>query len=276
MWEDFILSWELFAEAWLTGWILAVLLTIVGVVLVAQRQAFVGVAAAQFTTLGIALALWVGEAFHLYSGGHGLVWSSGILFAILACVSLAFAGRESQLLVWLYLAGASGSVLVLSQSPHGLEELQRLMLSSVIGADWVDVGVFGLGCVLAILVCRLRGRTILLVATDPVTAAALGIRTRTWRIGIALVAGTVLGASIHATGVLFVFGKLVLPVFAAINIARTMRTLLWLAPTLSLMTSLCAFMIANHHDLPPAQTAVGMDALLLAFCMLYRLFVRTR
>jgi hypothetical protein len=57
----FLDSWPLFQTTYLTGWLIAFVLSLVGVWVVARDQIFLGVAVAQASTLGIATALFLAE-----------------------------------------------------------------------------------------------------------------------------------------------------------------------------------------------------------------------
>jgi ABC-type Mn2+/Zn2+ transport system permease subunit len=140
MMHDFIASWPLFANTYLTGWLLAVLLSMMGVYVVARDQIFVGAAIAQASTLGIALSMVAasclpGLHLHALEGGATL-WAVVFACAAAYAMSLAFGRRESHEAVaaWIFLAGGSWSVLVVAHSPHGLDEIHRLVSSSLIGA----------------------------------------------------------------------------------------------------------------------------------------------
>jgi ABC-type Mn2+/Zn2+ transport system permease subunit len=66
----FLASWELFSHAYMTAWLISILLSIVGVLVVARDQIFLGAAISQAATLGIAVAMVLGE---ILPGEH-LVW----------------------------------------------------------------------------------------------------------------------------------------------------------------------------------------------------------
>ena len=79
-------SWALFHDAYLAGWLIGVLLSLVGVFVVARDQIFIGAAVSQASLFGIAVGIWSGsvlgatgwrgsELFHAVMGG---------LFAVLA------------------------------------------------------------------------------------------------------------------------------------------------------------------------------------------------
>ena len=53
----FLASWALFSQAYMTAWLIALLLSLIGVLVVARDQIFLGAAISQAATLGIAVAL---------------------------------------------------------------------------------------------------------------------------------------------------------------------------------------------------------------------------
>ena len=58
--QDFAASWHLFHNSYLAGWLIGLLLALIGVLVVARNQIFIGVAVSQASTLGIALTMWLG------------------------------------------------------------------------------------------------------------------------------------------------------------------------------------------------------------------------
>lgn len=274
--QDFLQSWPLFAHTYLTGWLLAVLMSLLGVYVVARDQIFVGAAIAQASTLGIALSMVAASclsAFHLHALEFGATtWA--VAFACLAAyaMSLAFGRRESHEAVaaWIFLTGGSLSVIVVAHSPHGLDEIQRLVSSSLIGATTHDTLLFAVLAVLTALFLMRYHRPITLLAVDPAMAAAVGLNPRRWSTGLALWLGLAVGCSIRSAGLLYTFGCLVLPALTAKALAREIRPLFILAPLLALGSAGTGFILAHHFDFPPAQATVGVQVSLLAVCWLIR------
>jgi ABC-type Mn2+/Zn2+ transport system permease subunit len=275
---DFLDSWALFQTTYLAGWLIAALLGLVGVWVVARNQIFLGVAVAQASTLGIAAALWLGGL----GAAAGLSWLRSDLLAATLAVAASMAtalltareaapGRESPEAVtgWVYLLAASLPVLMLAKSPHGLEEVHKLIFSTILGASAVDLWVFAaLGIATALVVARLHHR-LLLFALDPEMAVAVGMRRARWNVGVALWLGLAVGLSIRVSGTLYTFGCLVLPALVAKNMAREIRPLLLLAPALALAAAAVGFFLAHVVDVPPAHSTVALlcAALLVSWAM---------
>jgi ABC-type Mn2+/Zn2+ transport system permease subunit len=244
------------------------MLSLVGVVVVARNQIFIGAAVAQASTLGIALSMWLGARL----GGevissehvHGSLSFVAVLFAIGAASLTARqpdgGGTHEATTGWVFLACASLAILVLAHSPHGLEEINHLVSSSIIGATRADVWLFGgLAVATAVAVFAARER-LMLFAMDPAMAAAVGMRTNLWAALLAAGLGLAVGLSMRATGLLYTFGCLVLPPLVATALCRETRTLFVVSPLVAVATGVVGFVLANHTDDPPAQMAVALQS----------------
>jgi len=271
--DSFLDSWDLFQFMYLSGWLLAFLLSLSGVLVVARDQIFIGVAVSQASTLGIALGLrlitWLGLSS--VAGFHPDAFLSlmAVIFAVLAALLTARGqtiGRESHeaLTGWVFLCAASVAILLVAHSPHGLEEVQRLLSSSLIGATAIDVWLFGgLSFVTIVVVVSCR-RQVLLFALDPSMMTAVGMRGALWTLGAAAWLGLLVGVSMRVSGLLYTFGNLVLPALIAKNLGHDVTTVFWLAPCVAVGVSVIGFVLANHFDFPPAQMTVALLSLALA------------
>ncbi len=269
-------AWSLFGIAWTASLAIAASLALLGILVVVRGQAFLGAAVAQSSTLGCALAL----------AGGGILAQElpatvmAILFAVGGAVFVAADSNQRSLAhdsrcALLFALTASAAVLVVSYSPHGLEEVHRLVASSLLGATPTDLDVF---CVLLALIAfsaiRLR-RTLCLFAIDPVMAAAVGVPTRTLQTLHSLTTGLCLGLAIRSSGLLYSFGMLVLPTLLAQHCTRETLPLFWLAPLLAVLCTIPAFVLAHLLDLPPAQLAVcGLAVLVLSGMFVRRIRAR--
>lgn len=281
IWREFVESWELFHNSYLEGWLVALMLSLIGVVVVARDQIFIGAAVSEASTVGIAVALciatWATEPARMSSLGTAPSWlqsdtfqaTMAVLFSIAAALLTARGGRARResaeaITGWVFLISASLSVLIVSHSPHGLEEIHRVHSSSIIGATGTEVWIFGGFCLVSIVAMAGMHRRLLLFAVDPPMAASVGMKVRWWAVGTALWLGLANGLAIRASGMLYTFGMLVLPALVAKNLCREVRPMLLVSPLVALLTATIAFVLANHYDFPPAQAAIALLGLLLA------------
>lgn len=270
--EGFLASWELFATTYLVGALAALVLATVGVWVVARDQIFLGAAVSQASALGAAVALWWSGfevADHAGETGGWTAEAASTLLPVAASVATAWlAARGSEagtdtpesITGWIFLLAASLPVLIVAHSPHGLEEIQRLLFSTLLSVSDVDLALFVALAVLTLAGTLLFHRRLLLLAVDPVLASALGLSGTAWGFLTALWLGTAVGLAIHTAGTLFTFGCLVLPALVAKGLCREVRSMLLVAPLLALLAVFAGFVVAHDRDLPPAHTTVALLA----------------
>ena len=81
---------------------------------------------------------------------------------------------------FVFLASSSAAVLLMAHSPHGMEEINRLLSSTLIGATTTDVAVFALLLVVTAGALVLRGAELVLLVMDHEMAEAVGVPVRLW------------------------------------------------------------------------------------------------
>ncbi len=274
---DFIDSWALFRDAYLVGWLIAVLLSLQGIVIVARDQIFVGAAVSQAAALGISLGMVIASSLSdspidpLHA--HASLSTAAIAAAVAAAWATTGKRRRASFEAvtgWIFLFASSFSILLLAHSPHGLEEIHHLLSSSIIGATPTDVWLFGAMTVLAIAAVSWRRDALTLLMMDPPVAAALGVPVRLWSRLIAVALGISIGLAMRSSGLLYSFGCLALPAMIATQICRECRPLFLVAPAIALATSVTGFIVANRFDFPPAQMAVAVQSALLGIVWITR------
>lgn len=268
---DFLAAWSLFGGAWSVALLLGALLPLCGVVLVLRQQLFLSAAIGQAATLGIAFGFWCGLApAALPTGGHTetfalvLAVGCGACTAVLAMRALSTTGSQVEARsAAVFLAGSALSVLLGATDPHGLEEVRRLTLSSMLGVSTLDVWLAAGGLLVTVLAALAVRHRVLLWAMDPVTALVHGAKLPRMDVAVGAWLGACTGFAIHATGLLFAFGLSVLPVLVAREVAGSLRRVLWLAPVLGGGGTAAGLFVAHQVDLPPGQVAVGLLVLAL-------------
>ncbi|MGE3310058.1 MAG: metal ABC transporter permease [Limisphaerales bacterium] len=263
---EFLNSWSLFGPSYLTALAGAVLLSLVGVFVVARDQVFLAAAVSQSSMLGVACALFLG-------------WENPALLPVAFSVGAAIfinhrASRggvsHQETTGWVFLLASALSILLLVKQPFSVKQVQALTSSTMIGATARDAGLFaalGLGLMGLVFVQRPR---LVLWLSDPVMAAAVGMRIGLWSLGAAVALGLGAGLMLRSTGLLFTFGCLVLPALAAKNLSRDVSTMFWLSPLAAVAGVLPGMVLAHHFDLPPGQVIVVVLAFLAALGVLLR------
>ncbi|HLQ38788.1 MAG TPA: metal ABC transporter permease [Planctomycetota bacterium] len=271
MFERFLQSWPLFHDSYLVALLLAAMLPLFGIVLVLRQQVFLSAALGQASTLGLAVGLWLGMgAEHAPGSSHeetlalGLALVAGVATAVLSLRALSARGSHLEARSsWVFLLGGSASVLLLANAPHGMHEVQRLLLSSILGASPADVWIAAVALVLLVVLVLCFKNRVLLWAMDPVTAQVHGSSPLRYDLEVGIALGLMTAFASHAAGSLFAFGVMVLPVLLARELCTSLRAVLWSAPLSSVLLVAVSLFVAYSADLPPGQVAVALMAILL-------------
>jgi ABC-type Mn2+/Zn2+ transport system permease subunit len=277
--QNFLSSWDLFHLSYLAGWLISFLLSMVGVLVVARDQIFIGAAVSQASTLGIALTMWATGVFALdqfpWFHSDAMLSVMAVAFSVIAA-SMTGRGEETggesheAVTGWVFLVSASLSILIVSHSPHGLEEVHRILSSSIIGATIVDVWIFIVLSLLTVFFLVLSYRKIVLFALDPPMALAIGMKIKGWNLITSAWLGLLIGLSMRASGMLYTFGCLVLPALVAKNLCREVRYMFLVAPLVAVGTGVLGFLLANQYDYPPGQMIVALFCLELIIVWVFR------
>lgn len=310
---DFLESWHLFWTGWLSAWLAAATLPLIGTVLYARRQLFLGATVAQSAGLGIVFALWIGAVFvagnvqsptpetdhsevapsrlevdtpaieedpleafmkeegiqpepappatnhssHTHASSHGTAWIEGDMFRLLMAMCFALATslvagfiRGDAVLALIFLVSSAGAVLLADYTPHGSQEVKRLLGSTLITATSLDVLLLALLLSLSVGAALKFRSSVLLWITAPTVALSQGISTRGVALGFYALCGLTLGLAMYAGGLTYTFACLALPLLTARTIVRRVSTLIWLGPLLGLMGSIMASVVAHLADVP--------------------------
>jgi len=264
------------------------MLSIVGVLVIARGQVFIGAAVSQSSTLGIAVGMWLTSIsskaeMHQHSGTETHLPSlMAIVFAIGAAVLCSRRGKSNMdgnetLVAWIFLEASSLSVLLLAHSPHGLEEVHRLMSSSLIGATASDVLLFGIILAVTVLIVVRFHRLLLIFVTDAAMAEAVGVDVKLTSVCISIFLGFSIAVSIRCAGMIYVFGCLVLPPLIAQLLCRESRPIFYLSPLIAVGSAGASFVFANYYDYPPGQmTVASLTVLLLMMRLLWLIWAGDR
>jgi ABC-type Mn2+/Zn2+ transport system permease subunit len=232
----------------------------------------------QASMLGIALNLWAGPLLSatawagLFTEEASALWAVAFSIgcALLSARAAARGGETYEAITgWVFLMAGSFSILILAHSPHGTEEIHRLVASTLIGAQERDVWLFAVLTALILAAAALLRPQIMLYAMDAPMAAAVGLPVRFMNFVFAVVLGIAVGLAIRTSGMLYTFGCLVLPAMAAKALCREVAQMFWVAPVVGLASAVAAFVVANEYDYPPGQMTVAVlsAVVVVAWCV---------
>lgn len=262
---------EMFSETFVRyamagGALIGGLCAYVGVYVVFKRIVFVGVALAEVAAMGVALGFFVGANPTLTA--LAITLAAVLLFwRPLGPGSLS---RESLIGFAFVLAGAL-SIILVAKNP--LMEAMGVDLVSgnllyVNNADLALLVAVGLFVLIPHVVFF---RKLLFVSFDKETALSYGMRADLYDLFIYFSIGLAVSVSLKISGVLFVFGSLVVPPIVALACFRRMTAIFVVAPLVALLCVLGGTALSYKADFPTAPTITLCYCLLLMAVALWKL-----
>lgn len=257
-----LLKWPLMASL-LLPWLLVYL----GLQIVQRGIIFVDLALAQTAAFGTCVALLAGYDVHDWQA-----FPFSLAFTLLGAVVLSFTRAcnkqvpQEALIGIIYVVAAAASILVLSKSPSGKEELQRSLVGELLVVPPAEVlKTFGLYVLVGAAHFKFRDRFAALTASHHPAAGEL--RVWWWDFVFYVLFGLVVTSFVHIGGVLLAFSYLVIPAVSASFLAQGTRKrflLGWLAATLGGVLSL---VLSVQLDLPMGAATVCVLGALLVLAM---------
>lgn len=263
-------AWLTMGRAFLAAALLATVPAALGVYVVLRRVVFVGIALAEFSAVGIALAL----SFALPPGLLAPAFALGGVLLLSQAAGRSVLPRDSIVGLSYVTAGAAAILVLKHFGQASGEELKALMWGSLIFADAADVKLLALALAVAGLPLALFSRQLLFTGFDPEMAAASGYRVRWWDLLFFGVLGLVAAAATRVAGVLVTFGFLVLPAAAALQLARSLRRAVILAVVFGLLSAALGSLLSLQLDSPTGPMIVACSFVLFALASLVRLIAR--
>jgi zinc/manganese transport system permease protein len=258
MWD--VLFWPIMACV-LLPWLLVYL----GLHVVQRGIIFIDIAMAQMASLGICLAVLIGHEPEDWQ-----TLAIALVVTLLAAALFAISGKratavpQEAIIGITYVVAAAASVLLLSRSAHGNEEIRNMLVGdiTVVRSDevWRCFAVFAaVGVVHFVL-----RRSFLLVSFERDRAYETGLRVRWWDFLFYALFGLVVTIFVRVAGVLLVFSYLIVPAVCAMTLARRTGVRLLIGWLLSLVGGIAGLYLSFYGDFPSGAAIVcTLGALLI-------------
>jgi zinc/manganese transport system permease protein len=235
----------------------------------------VDLALAQMAAFGTCMSLVAGYDVHDWQS-----YAFSLGFTFLGAILLTFTRTRNQrvpqeaLIGIVYVVAAAASILALSKSAGGNEELQRSLVGELLVVKASDIfKTFGLFLVVGIVHFFFR-RQFLLISADPAAAAQKGFNVRLWDFFFYLLFGLVVTSFVHIGGVLLVFTYLVVPAVCANFLTHSMLSRFVAGWVIATVCSAISLGLTAKVDFPIGAATVCVFGVALVIVMLYYRFFR--
>lgn len=243
--------------AFVVSLLLLALHTYLGLHVLARGIIFVDLALAQIAALGASVAFWLGYDAHglkaqLFAVGATLV--AALVFTQLRKIKDKTAREVS--IGCSYVVATALSVLVLSGSSQGMEELKSLFNGNILWTDWTTVGWVAFIYGVVSLVYFVFRKQLHEVSFSPQKSRFI------WEFVFFGSFAIVITIAVNVAGILLVFAYLIIPAFSASLISASLGGRLlwaWLGGTVCTVAGL---VLAYLGDLPVGATQVAVLGLM--------------
>ena len=263
-------SFDFLRQALYAGVLAALACGYVGVFVVLKRMAFIGVALAEMSSAGIALALLLGFS--------PLLGALGFMLAGVGAFSRPWASRRvphETLIGALYVGAGALGILLVAKSAAGESHLLTLLQGNVLTVDPRETLQMLASFALVGGAHAVFGKEFVLVSFDREAAQTQGVRAGLWDGLLLLSIGVVIALSIRAVGTLMTTAMLLLPAATTLLLARHLRGALILSPLLAVATVPIGLYLSLALDLPASAVIVALSFALLLLALAWNAAHRT-
>ncbi len=255
---------EMMAAPIVATLILVVMHGYLGAHVVKRGVIFVDIALAQVAAFGVAVAMLLGAEIgtdRAYAVGLG----STFLGALLISLTRARRPRVPQeaYIGIIYVVFSAGMILVLTQVPHGGEEIRHLLVGAILWVTWPMVIKTALLYAGLGLLLGWAHRRLLRISEDPEEARRGGLALGRWDFLFYMVLGTVVTSSVQIAGVLLVFTLLVVPTVMAVRLFAGLQRQLAYVLLVGTVAVILGAAASYTLDLPTGAAIVCTFGLLL-------------
>lgn len=263
-----LLAYGFMQRALIAGTILGAAIPLVGVIVVIRRLSMIGDALSHTSLAGVAAGLIAGVNPVL-----GATVASLVAASCIEAIRRRFADRAELSIAIVMSAGVGLAGVLSGFVPNGATFSSFLFGSIVTVSDAEVLAVVIIGAAV-IAGCVALRRQLLLVALDERTARLAGVRTGALSALFTLACALVVSIASRTVGSLIVSALMVVPVAAALQVARSWRGLTVISCAIGVGASIAGLVISYYVGTKPGGTIVLVAIAALAVCAVVRACLR--
>ena len=254
-----IFQFDFMIRALIGGSMVAILAPAFGLFIVLRRLSLIADTLSHVALMGVAI---------------GFVTSIYPTFVALIATTLSAAGIEqlrargrlpgdAALAVFLY-SSLAIAVIVISKSTGFNADLFGYLFGTVLSINDRDLWLIGILLVIVVVFVAAFYAELTQSAFDPDLAHVAGVRVNATNLALAILTGATVTASMRVVGVLMVGALIVIPVLAALRLARDFRAALILSIGFGLLSVWVGLIVSFYADLAAGGAIVMTTVAILA------------
>lgn len=259
---DNIFQYEFMRRAFITAAIIAAIAPCIGVSIVLKRLSAIGDATSHSALAGIAMGLVLGVNPIL----------GAVLFSVIAVLGIELLrksfGKYSEIATVVAMSAGIGLTAVLSGFiTNGSANLNSFLFGSIVAiSDFEMYFTIGLGAAV-IIVSVLFYKELFFVTFDEEAARLAGVPVGRINLMIMLLTAVTVSVASRIVGALMISSLLVIPVAAAMMMAKSYKHTVWLSIGFAEIFTIAGLFLSYYLDLRPGGTIVLLGVICLAAVM---------
>lgn len=253
-------AWLILLPAFVLSALMIFTHTYLGLHVLARGVIFVDLALAQVAALGVSVAFLLGKEAH---GLHAQLYAFGATLI----VAFAFAGlrripgktTREVIIGCVYVVATSLTIVILSRSSQGMEELKSLFNGNILWVRWQEITVIAVAYGALTLLHAVYRRRFLALSFDGEESRRPGFL---WEFLFYATFAIVITLAVNVAGVLLVFACLIIPAFSASILVSTLGKRLLVGWAFGVLGSIAGLWLSFSADLPVGATVVSVLGLL--------------
>lgn len=245
-----IFQYAYMQRALLVGFLLALLVACLGTVMVHKRLSLIGDALSHSSLAGVALGLLMGF--------------NPIVGAMAACIVAAFCiegirkklGNHSELAVAIVMSTGIGLAGVMSGFVKSSADFNSFLFGSIVAISEFETYLV-IALAIVVLVCFfLLYKELFYISFDEQAAAISGVPVGTVNAIFTILTAVTISIAARTVGALIVSSLMVVPVAAAMSIARSYKTTILWSAVISITSTIGGLVLSFYCGLKPGGTIV--------------------
>ena len=257
-----IFQYAYMQRALLVGFLLAVIVACLGTVMVHKRLSLIGDALSHSSLAGVAVGLLLGF--------------NPIIGAMATCVVAAFAieairkklGTHSELAVAIVLSTGIGLAGVLSGFVRSSADFNSFLFGSIVAISGFEARLVMILAVVVLVAFILLYKELFYISFDEQSAAISGVPVGVVNAIFTILTAVTVSIAARTVGALIVSSLMVVPVAAAMSLARSYRTTVLWAIFVSVVSTVGGLVLSFYIGLKPGGTIVLLSVAILLLCKL--------
>jgi len=261
-----ILRYSFMQKAFIVGILLSIIIACLGTVVVHKRLSLIGSALSHSSLAGVAIGLLLG--FNPILGAVGICVLSALCIEAIRKKLPAF----SELAVAITLSVGIGLAGVLSGFVKNASDFNSFLFGSIVAVDSFELIIVTVLSSVVLLVFLLLYKELFYVSFDEEAAALSGVPVGLVNFIFTVLTAVTVSVSARTVGALVVSSLLVVPVAAAMQIARSYKTTILWSVLFALISTVGGLIISYYAGLKPGGTICLIAAALFLVTVLLKQF----